>query len=493
MKKILITALIVLLLAASLLTSFACAPGAKFEVSNLTISPTQALEGNSVLVSVDITNSGEAKGDFTAKLKMDNALTVTKSVSMAAGQTKTISFILDTPDPGSHDVELNDLTGTFKVLTPPVFANIVITPARPQVGDSVTISADVINTGEVSGNYTVALKLNGADEETKTVELDANTTVPIAFDVTKDQAGNYSVSLGNLTGNFTLLRPAAFTLSSLAILPPQALPGQAVSVICSVANSGEVDGHYPVNLIVNGVQVDSQDVLVPAGATQSVTFSLSEETSGAYNVTVNNLFSTLVISEGLLPTLYAGDTWVFQEVDKGNTYTRTETITGEEGMEGKDCYVEKITYDPPMDGWISEETQWLNKANLRTVVSIISATLTAAGVDMMRWVIYSREITGTEWPHEVGNNFTIDKSWKRTDFVDGQPFVATGNSTVTYECTDVEDVTVAAGTFECYKIVAYENGQATTEYWYSYKVKTYVKTQGITDGHTTELLSHSVK
>jgi len=493
MKKILITDLIILLLAASLITSFACAPGAKFELRNLTISPAQALEGNSVLVSVDITNSGEAKGDFNAKLKMDKALAVMKSVSMAAGQTATISFILDTPAAGTHDVELNGLTGTFSVLTPPVFANLAISPARAQVGDKVAISADISNTGEVSGNYTVVLKVNGLDEETKTAELDADTTMPVAFDVTKDNPGNYTVSLGDLSGNFTLLRRAAFTLSNLVILPPQALPGREVSIICNVANSGEVDGNYTASLKIDGVQVDSQNVLVPAGATQTVTFSLTQETSGTYNVAINDLSGTLVISEGLLPTLYAGDTWVFREVDKGNTYTRTETITSEEGMEGKDCYVKKITYNPPMDGWILEETQWLEKATLRPVVSLISTTLGASGLNMMRSVIYSREITGTEWPYQTGNEFSIKESWERTDFISGQPFVATGDSTITYKCTDVEDVTVEADTFRCFKIIAYENGQATTEYWYSYKAKTFVKTHGITDAHTTELLSYSVK
>jgi hypothetical protein len=493
MKEILIFSLIILLLAASLITSFACAPGAKFELGNLTISPAQALEGNSVLVSVDITNSGQVQSDFSAKLKMDKALAVMKSVSIAAGKTAKISFILDTPAAGTHEVELNGLADTFSVLTPPVFADLTISPAQAQVGDKVTILANISNTGKVAGNYTAVLKVNGLNEETKTVRLDADTTLPVVFDVTKNEPGNYSVSLADLSGNFTMLKRAEFTLSNLVILPPQALPGREVSVICNIANSGEVDGHYPVSLRVDGVEVDSKDVSVPAGAMQAVIFSLARETSGTYNVAVGGLSGTLEISEGLLPTLYAGDTWVFTEVYKGITYTRTETITGEEGMEGKDCYVKKITYDPPMDGWISEETQWLNKATLRTVVSLVSASFLSAGVDMMRWVTYSREITGTEWPYGIGNNFTIEKSWKRTDFISGQPFIATGDSTVTYQCTDVEDVAVEAGTFRCFKIIAYENGQAITEYWYSYQAKTFVKTRGVTDAHTTELLSYSVK
>ena len=493
MREVLATSFLILVLLACLLTGFACGPGAVFELGNLTISPAQALEGNSVLVSVDVTNSGEAQGDFKAELKIDETWAATKSVVVAAGQTITTSFIVDAPAAGTHEVELSGLTGSFSVLTHPVFADLVISPAQAQVGDRVTISADISNTGQVSGNYTVVLKVNGLIEEMRIVEVGLDTTLPVVFDVTKDNPGNYSVSLGSLNGNFTMLKRAAFTLRNLVILPQQALPGREVSIMCNVANTGEVDGHYPVYLRVDGVQVDSQDVSVPAGATQTVTFSLTEEASGTYHVAINELFGTLVVSEGLLPTLYVGDTWVFTETYKGITYTRTETITGEEGMEGKSCYVKKITYDPPLDGWISEETQWLEKATLRPVVSLISTTLGAAGLKMTRIVIYSREGTGTEWPYEVGNEFTIKTSWERTDFISGESFIDTGDFTVTYKCTDVEEVAVEAGTFRCFKITAYENGQPTTEYWHSYQAKTFVKTHGITDAHTTELLSYSVK
>ena len=492
MKEILIASLIILLLASCLVTSSACVPSAKFELGDLTISPAQALEGNSVLVSVDVTNSGEVKGPFNARLKIDEALFQMKFVPIAAGQTVTVSFIVDAPAAGIHDVELNGLAGTFSVLTHPVLAGLAISPAQAQVGDRVTISAVISNTGQVSGNYTVVLKVNGLVEEMKMVELGLDTTLPVVFDITKDNPGNYSVSLGDLSGNFTLLKRAAFTMSNLVISPQQAFPGREVSIMCNVANTGEVDGFYPVSLKIDGVQVDSKDVPVPAGATQTVSFSLARETSGTYNVAVGGLSGTLVISEGLLPTLYAGDTWVFTETYKGITYTRTETIMGEEGMEGKDCYVKKITYDPPLDGWIVEETQWLEKATLRPVVSLISTILGASGLKMTRMVIYSREGTGTEWPYEVGNEFTVKTSWERTDFVSGEPFIATGDSTITYQCTDVEEVVVEAGTFRCFKIIASENNQPT-EYWHSYQAKTFVKTRGITDAHTTELLSYSVR
>ena len=122
-----------------------------------------------------------------------------------------------------------------------------------------------------------------------------------------------------------------------------------------------------------------------------------------------------------------------------------------------------------------------------------SAAFLAAGVDMTRLMTYSRETTGSEWPYETGNEFSIQESWERSDYVAGQPYIDTGSSTVTYRCTTVEDVAVGAGTFRCFKIIAYENGQPTTTYWYSYQAKTFVKIAGLKDAHTIELLSYAVK
>lgn len=493
MREILITGLLVLFITACSISSFACVPGAEFELGPLNVSPAQALEGNPVLVSVDVTNAGEAKGAFNAKLKIDKALTEMKFVSIAAGQTVKVSFIVDATATGTHDVELNGLAGTFSVLSPPGFADLVISPSRAVVGEKVTISADVSNSGKISGNYTVALTVNGLEEETRTVKVNADTTVTVAFGVAKDYPGNYSVTLGGLSGSFTMLKPAEFVINNLVVSPQRALPGREVSVSCNVANTGEVDSSYSVSLTIDGVQVDSKDVVLLAGTTQTVVFSLAYETRGTYNVAIGDLSGTLVIMEGLLPTLYVGDTWIFKEVYKGIAYTRTETITGQEGMEGVDCYVMKVTYNPPLDGWLSEETKWLEKATYRPVVSRISTTFLSSDLTVTSLVFYSREEIGTEWPYSVGNEFTVKTSWTKNDFVNGQPFTDKGNSTATYKCTAIEDVTIEAGTFRCFKIVEYEEGQAVSEYWYSDKAKTFLKTRGITDAHTLELLSYSVK
>jgi hypothetical protein len=493
MKRMLIACLLILFVTASLITSSACSSVAKFEIGALNISPVQVIEGNPVVASIDVTNTGEVAGTFEAKLSIDNVLREIKYVPITDGQTKTICFTIEEVEAGYHSIHLNSLAGNLSVLTPPAFAGLVVSHIQAKVGETVNVSANISNTGTVSGNYTVDLKVNGLADETKTIQVSADSTETVTFAVTKNNPGIYSVDVGGLSGNFTVLTPAVFTINNLVISPQLVLPGHDVSIMCKVTNSGEVDDYCPVILKIDGIMVNSKNVTVPAGSTEIVTFSFHNDITGIYNVEIGDLSGTLEISEGLLPTLYVGDTWVFREVYKGIEYTRTERIVREESMEGKACYVMQVTYDPPMDGWIYEETRWINKATQYPIFSRVSATLGASGATMTRLVSYSREGASNRWPYQVGNEFTVKTSWMITDFLDAESFTDRGENTVIYKCIGTEDVTVEAGTFKCFKTVSYENYQATYEYWYSDKAKTRVMTRGITNAHTIELISYSVK
>ena len=248
MKAVPLTGLIVLLLAACLFASPACGPSTKFELGSLSISPDAVVEGHSVTVSADVTNAGEAEGTFKAKLKIDGTIAQTEDVVIAAGETETVSFTIDAGVPGIHNVELSNLVGTFTVLTPPQFANLVISPTEAEGGEQVAISADISNVGEISGTYNVTLKINGAEVETEVVTVSAGETASVLFSVTRDDSGTYSIGLDGLSGSLIVLKPAGFEISNLVISPEEAVACWEVSVMCDVTNVGETEGSCPVSL-----------------------------------------------------------------------------------------------------------------------------------------------------------------------------------------------------------------------------------------------------
>jgi len=491
MKVTLIRSLLAVLLVACLTANFACGPTAKFELGALNISPTEVLEGSAVTVSVDVTNAGEAGGNFEAKLKIDNTLAETKSVSIAAGETKTVSFTVDAAVSGIHDVKLNDLAGTFSVMKPPQFANLTINPTQARVGEQVIISAEISNTGEIAGNYTVALKINNVDEETKTVMVNTGVKETISFTLTENTPGTYSITLGSLSGTITILKPAGFTMSNLVISPTQAIAGRAVSIMCDVANTGDVEGACPVSLKVNGVQADSKEVTVAAGATQTVAFSLVKDIGGTYNVAIGELTGNLVVSEGVLPTLYVGDQWIYREISEGIAYTVTQRVVGEELIQGKQCYIIERTYDPPQSG-ISKETFWVEKATLDAIRMQYSVEV--SGVTLTCSIVAESEYSGDQrWPRKVANEWTEIATVTRTYEALGDTDTETFSLTLHYKVEKIEEVTVGAGTFRCFKIVISQDGVVTDTYWYADKAKAEVKIDDLTDNDTEQLLSYSVK
>ena len=80
-----------------------------------------------------------------------------------------------------------------------------ITPQQAAANQPVTISTNVVNTGDEAGNLNVALKINGQVEQTRMVSVGPQATQPVKFTVTKAQPGTYAVDIGGQKGSFTIL------------------------------------------------------------------------------------------------------------------------------------------------------------------------------------------------------------------------------------------------------------------------------------------------
>jgi hypothetical protein len=91
--------------------------------------------------------------------------------------------------------------------------------------------------------------------------------------------------------------PAAFSVSNLHIEPSETKAGEKVTVSAEVKNTGGSEGSYTAELKVNGVTEDSQNLTIPAGASVGVTFSVSKDTPGVYQVTLGNLTAQFEVTK----------------------------------------------------------------------------------------------------------------------------------------------------------------------------------------------------
>ena len=104
-------------------------------------------------------------------------------------------------------------------------SSLTISPNEVALGESVTISVEVANTGEEAGSYKITLKINGAAEASKEVTVNAGASQKVAFSTAKDLAGTYSVDVNGLSGKFVVMgeaqpSPAPPAPPSPAPIPP---------------------------------------------------------------------------------------------------------------------------------------------------------------------------------------------------------------------------------------------------------------------------------
>jgi hypothetical protein len=80
-----------------------------------------------------------------------------------------------------------------------------ITPQQTSANQPITITTNVVNTGDEAGNINVTLKINGQVEQSRMVSVGPQGTQPVKFTVTKAQPGTYNVDILGKSGSFTIL------------------------------------------------------------------------------------------------------------------------------------------------------------------------------------------------------------------------------------------------------------------------------------------------
>ncbi len=289
---------------------------------------------------------------------------------------------------------------------------------------------------------------------------------------------------------------AEFELSNLVISPTKVGLGQTVTVTADVENVGGEEGTITVELKIGGTVEDSKEVTLAEGESEMVTFTASRDAEATYVVKVNGLTATLTVGEGgegALPALNLGDRWVYDLPWEGGHATWTAEVTGQEMIGGKDCYVVDFSIDTSDEEFLTDAKEWLEKETLWMI------RMHSSGEYMGFPYLVSGDVSYEGlplFPLAVGQEVEITETDTTTITIMGETETQTKTRRSTYKVEKIEDITVAAGTFRCFKIVEYyEYGSALDTTWYSDEVKTPygVKVIGHKTRETSELQSYSVQ
>ena len=215
--------------------------GPAFELGNLTVTPTSGLAPLNVTITCNVANTGDIQGNYTAQLKINGGVVDTQTVTVGAGETKTVTFTR-TLARGTYNVTVDDLSPVVvRSLAP---ANITVsklnvTPTSGMAPLNVTITCDVANTGDIQGNYTVTLKVNGQVVADQAVMVPANAVRTVEFRYTLVSPGNYTLAIGGLSAIVTV-KSAGVNIAEL------------VRAASTVKAYYKRYGRLPVNVTISG-------------------------------------------------------------------------------------------------------------------------------------------------------------------------------------------------------------------------------------------------
>lgn len=205
-------------------------------------------------------------------------------------------------------------------------------------------------------------------------------------------------------------------------------------------------------------------------------YTISLEVTGPSGSDTESKTDYIQAKEGELPARNIGDQWVYKLVSDTTESTFTEVVTGEEVVEGRDCWTEDFLFEPPTDG-MSTMKAWIVKEMLFPLKMQGSGVY--EGHPYTAVTIYSYEFLEgfSWWPLEVGRKGKVRET-QTTTITSGGEVVSTETKTVTViiEVEKKEEIEVLAGRFDSFKIVEKgEDGTVYRVYWYSDKVGNDVK------------------
>jgi hypothetical protein len=180
--------------------------------------------------------------------------------------------------------------------------NLIISPDNATAGDAVQISVNVTNIGDLQGNETVNFEINNAVKDTENVSLVAGSSQLVQFTDVETSPGNYSVKVGDLTGNF-IINPAPpesskIVLSNLSVNPWEVWANQTVTLSATAQNPTTEADKLTVTVTVDGAVVQTELIQLDAGQTQTVEFNVTAGAAeGQYNVAVNSLPGLFTVVE----------------------------------------------------------------------------------------------------------------------------------------------------------------------------------------------------
>jgi predicted alpha-1,2-mannosidase len=160
--------------------------------------------------------------------------------------------------------------------------------------ENVAISVRMTNVGTAAGPKLVRLEVDGSIVDDTEVTLSPDNSQTVSFNITENELGVHIVYIDNLQGTF-VVEGGKFLVENLKIYPHRVYLSENVAISVDVANIGEnIATKFLVLKIDNRVE-SIENVTLDSGENSRVSFVVSRDVAGVYEVEIENLIGSFVV------------------------------------------------------------------------------------------------------------------------------------------------------------------------------------------------------
>ncbi len=194
--------------------------------------------------------------------------------------------------------------------------------------------------------------------------------------------------------------------------------------------------------------------------------------------------------QGSLPVLKTGDTWTMGYTYINETQCKIiNQVAGEDIVNGKSCYFFNSLFEPPL---LPQMLLIIDKSSL-DIISMSSLVFMEEDTFETSVNYTYTYFDSLMFPLETGKTWKVKETESIMATISNETTTQDTTNVYTYIVEKMEEIKVPAGTFNCFRIVKYnEDGKKEVTLWYSDDVKSTIKELEHKTGEDMELISYSV-
>ncbi|MEF8776222.1 MAG: hypothetical protein V5A43_06935, partial [Haloarculaceae archaeon] len=167
---------------------------------NGTVEPQtdRIVPGETVRVDIPVTNAGGTEGSYEFAVRLDGVTVATRTGTAPANAIRWEAVPVAPETVGSHTLVVAGERATISAAEPASLQTgaLRVEPARVAPGGSVDVSVAVENPDSLPGEGVIAVEVDGARVESRTVRLGPGAETTLEFELRFEEAGEHRVAVG---------------------------------------------------------------------------------------------------------------------------------------------------------------------------------------------------------------------------------------------------------------------------------------------------------